>query len=890
VSLCNGLCINTCMSIETEIAALTAATSDLLAEVNLSKDELDLQISEALGEVTTIGGASLHKTYTQLTAVTGMTAGQSAIVLIDAGTHTDPVVGGTVSNTGIFRYSTSPAGWERIADLISQMAEEQVALASTQADRAEIAAASAEGIVASSLLGFTAAASSVPYGVCARVDSYISTQAPTVTRDTNGKWAHAGTGNTQFSARFKINPSMAAEFTAGRNVRLVIVKESGTFTVNPYVDDTVDITSVVSGTSYTITLDSATYVSKTEFIVRWTASQTSVIVGPHVLYLGQSLLSKNIAAETALKEIWAREIADVAGNQVNGFYLSSTQDLPGDSVGITTLTDNGRCLTVAGNESMTVETTCRGLVKSTSIVTMVYRIENGGIQNEVNVDTLGISSNLTSAANNTTTTRIGGVTMGNLVVIQRNALLTDADSNGTPTVLTMLINNAVNNRVTITDVQQITVRLLGLFVTDNVIQPHKFIAIDEILNQLQHQSNRACIVDNTLVSSDYKQGRFRSVAAALRSPFGHIRLTNGQLINEPSGLSVLRPVRIVSERYSKALIGGWEDKAAASWTNNGNSTYSIVLTHPFRSTIADQVAVERIAVDGATQWFTPATTKAAVAAATAGQFLSFYDTGTKELTINEGMVDAIYRINAGHQRTFFSIRCRSGRTTGEPVVTLENLDIRYSGGNLIEVDGEAVLETRGCRVGRCYTDGIAVMRSGWWRDVGEEPTVSRYTGGNGYSTNTLVNIRPCRMSGNGPQALDNWSNGFEFKGAGESIVEFSGKILTNRSGRRGVYVNAQGSYNIRAVDIGENGTSLINGGGFYCLLTSPNMAIINCELIKADWVRLDSGINATIENVILRAKQGSGNGVGYTYAANGGTAQVQAISYIPDGQLNQDYR
>lgn len=35
----------------------------------------------------------------------------------DSGTHTDPVVGGTVNNSGTFRWSVSPAGWQRISDV-----------------------------------------------------------------------------------------------------------------------------------------------------------------------------------------------------------------------------------------------------------------------------------------------------------------------------------------------------------------------------------------------------------------------------------------------------------------------------------------------------------------------------------------------------------------------------------------------------------------------------------------------------------------------------------------------------------------------------------------------------------------------------------------------------
>lgn len=54
--------------------------------------------------------------WTALAAITGSYAGQSAAVFGDAGTHTDPVVGGTVDNTGRYAWSVSPAGWQWIDD------------------------------------------------------------------------------------------------------------------------------------------------------------------------------------------------------------------------------------------------------------------------------------------------------------------------------------------------------------------------------------------------------------------------------------------------------------------------------------------------------------------------------------------------------------------------------------------------------------------------------------------------------------------------------------------------------------------------------------------------------------------------------------------------------
>lgn len=56
-------------------------------------------------------------TWAALFALTGSYAGQGAEVLdTDAGTHTDPVAGGTVSNGGRYSWSVSPAGWRRIGD------------------------------------------------------------------------------------------------------------------------------------------------------------------------------------------------------------------------------------------------------------------------------------------------------------------------------------------------------------------------------------------------------------------------------------------------------------------------------------------------------------------------------------------------------------------------------------------------------------------------------------------------------------------------------------------------------------------------------------------------------------------------------------------------------
>ncbi len=65
----------------------------------------------------------VQDTWANLSPIAGTFAGEGAEVYADAGTHTDPVVGGTVANTGVYTWSTSPAGWKWIsADALSAKA------------------------------------------------------------------------------------------------------------------------------------------------------------------------------------------------------------------------------------------------------------------------------------------------------------------------------------------------------------------------------------------------------------------------------------------------------------------------------------------------------------------------------------------------------------------------------------------------------------------------------------------------------------------------------------------------------------------------------------------------------------------------------------------------
>lgn len=91
-----------------EVAADLLVTSNTLGALGVRVDTL---------EDTQASGVITYKTYAELAARTDLPDGSTAFVSgADASTHTDPVVGGTVANVGAYRYSESPAGWERTGD------------------------------------------------------------------------------------------------------------------------------------------------------------------------------------------------------------------------------------------------------------------------------------------------------------------------------------------------------------------------------------------------------------------------------------------------------------------------------------------------------------------------------------------------------------------------------------------------------------------------------------------------------------------------------------------------------------------------------------------------------------------------------------------------------
>lgn len=86
--------------------------------INAVADEVDA-VTERVGvvEVTAASGYLGRATWTALTALTPANGTRGSVEPTDVGTHTDPVVGGTVNNAGTYTYVTgSPAGWQRIGD------------------------------------------------------------------------------------------------------------------------------------------------------------------------------------------------------------------------------------------------------------------------------------------------------------------------------------------------------------------------------------------------------------------------------------------------------------------------------------------------------------------------------------------------------------------------------------------------------------------------------------------------------------------------------------------------------------------------------------------------------------------------------------------------------
>jgi hypothetical protein len=137
----------------TTIAPSQRAVTDAVNGLDPRITTLETEIDALQGTVTS--GRREYATYASAVSdaatpvlYPAVTLGQVAEVpLTDAGTHTDPVVGGTVNNSGIFRWSVSPAGWQRIANVDAVSAAADATAAAASASAAAASAASLSGIV-----------------------------------------------------------------------------------------------------------------------------------------------------------------------------------------------------------------------------------------------------------------------------------------------------------------------------------------------------------------------------------------------------------------------------------------------------------------------------------------------------------------------------------------------------------------------------------------------------------------------------------------------------------------------------------------------------------------------------------------------------------------------
>lgn len=78
-------------------------------------------LTALLDEITLYGLAKVYGTWVELNAVIGQ-PGATALVVIQDGTHTDPVSAANVNNAGFYKWNVSPAGWNRFADTQASIA------------------------------------------------------------------------------------------------------------------------------------------------------------------------------------------------------------------------------------------------------------------------------------------------------------------------------------------------------------------------------------------------------------------------------------------------------------------------------------------------------------------------------------------------------------------------------------------------------------------------------------------------------------------------------------------------------------------------------------------------------------------------------------------------
>lgn len=103
-----------------EIFAPTDAAGNLRSVSNAETQVWGTEVERGMDGAA--AGRVDASSWSDLSAIAGDRPGQPAIVYgPDAGTHTDPVTGQSVSNEGMYAWSDSPAGWRRVADVQSEL-------------------------------------------------------------------------------------------------------------------------------------------------------------------------------------------------------------------------------------------------------------------------------------------------------------------------------------------------------------------------------------------------------------------------------------------------------------------------------------------------------------------------------------------------------------------------------------------------------------------------------------------------------------------------------------------------------------------------------------------------------------------------------------------------
>lgn len=141
------------------VTSTTISSSGTLDEVLGNKDGTTVRIGindlsrQLMADPNFVAGDSITKqTWAQLSAIAGTRDGQRAYAENDPGTHTDPVVGGTVPNQGIFGWVAAAPGWQWLSanDVDAVTAEVETARGAAASlgarlDASDAAVAAAQG-------------------------------------------------------------------------------------------------------------------------------------------------------------------------------------------------------------------------------------------------------------------------------------------------------------------------------------------------------------------------------------------------------------------------------------------------------------------------------------------------------------------------------------------------------------------------------------------------------------------------------------------------------------------------------------------------------------------------------------------------------------------------